>query len=280
MKRQVLPLALLLSAALGCDKAPPAIDTNEAPRTLYVRQDGAAVWRSPIKPHDEPVRHLRYGETLSAHCEAGTCRFVEGGIQLEVSQRFVTQLAIPSRVQYAVRTAPVYVDELRQRRSKRRLKPGERVEVLQLTADVGEGARLRIGEEEWVNLSDVKDHPETEDERRARLEAEKAQKERIAREAAAEKARKKATAKLEIENRKKFAGLLRNIYLDRGLDIKVSVSGTKADRLQLSYVLFNDVWSHRLSKEGEIDTWCQMGFKTIRMTNTWDWAVRFDCPGE
>jgi hypothetical protein len=82
----------------------------------------------------------------------------------------------------------------------------------------------------------------------------------------------------KILTRRAMESLLRDQYLDAGLDIKVDVSGKNADRLTLTYPLFNDVWSHRFGRDGTVDAFCRTGFKTIRMTDNYEWAVRFTCP--
>lgn len=88
-------------------------------------------------------------------------------------------------------------------------------------------------------------------------------------------AKEKAAA--DRERRASLDELLRESFLDRGLDIKVRVTGKNYDRLKLTYVLFNDVWSHKLQKEGLISEWCGMGFQRIDLTDGYDWAVYWTC---
>jgi len=78
--------------------------------------------------------------------------------------------------------------------------------------------------------------------------------------------------------RRLIEGVLRERYLDAGLDIKVKVTGNNADRIKLTYVLFNDVWSHRLNKEGMVKDLCGRGFKRIEMSDGYNWGVYWTCP--
>jgi len=70
---------------------------------------------------------------------------------------------------------------------------------------------------------------------------------------------------------------LRERYLDAGADIKVRVSGKRADRIEIEWVLFNDVWAHRFQKEGVIDGLCKAGFKRVDMDDGYDWGVYWTC---
>ncbi|HYU35106.1 MAG TPA: hypothetical protein VEW48_23380 [Thermoanaerobaculia bacterium] len=100
-------------------------------------------------------------------------------------------------------------------------------------------------------------------------------KERVEREERERQAAEKAAA--DKERRAGLEATLRESFLDRGLDIKVRVTGANHDRLKLTYVLFSDVWSHRMQKEGLISEWCGMGFKRIDLTDGYDWAVYWTC---
>ena len=70
--------------------------------------------------------------------------------------------------------------------------------------------------------------------------------------------------------------MLRDRFLDKGLDIKVTVSGSKADRITLKYVLFNDVWSHRMQKDGLLAELRNLGFKRVTLTDTYDYTIYWD----
>lgn len=92
--------------------------------------------------------------------------------------------------------------------------------------------------------------------------------------AAAERERKRKAAKAKKEKiqaerdaRVLYGALLRNNYLDQGMDIKVYIRGTNKDRLVLSYILINDVWFHQFGKGTLINEIRDMGFNKITMTD-------------
>jgi len=84
-----------------------------------------------------------------------------------------------------------------------------------------------------------------------------------------------AAAEWEVKKAQRLAAesLLREKYLDQGLDIKVDVSGKNADRITLTYVLFNDVWTHRFQKDGGLDALRDMGFKRVDLKDGYDYHV-------
>ncbi|MFN5540284.1 MAG: protein translocase subunit SecD [Candidatus Melainabacteria bacterium] len=71
--------------------------------------------------------------------------------------------------------------------------------------------------------------------------------------------------------------LMRENMLDKGLDIKFRITGKQKDNLVISYSLFNDVWSHRMQKDGAIQSLCNSGFKRVEMTDNYDWSVYWTC---
>jgi Bacterial SH3 domain len=89
----------------------------------------------------------------------------------------------------------------------------------------------------------------------------------------AKRSRLAAERKEEAANRKRYAELLRERFLDTGLDIKVRTSGTAAERLTFEYVLFTDVWSHRFQKEGILDQARVMGFKRVDMKDGYKYHI-------
>jgi hypothetical protein len=127
----------------------------------------------------------------------------------------------------------------------------------------GEWIRLGGAEGQWVHSSVLgPNRPETPEEKKQRLAAEK---QKVASE--------RLAAKL---TREIYAKTAREEFLDKGLDIKVRVSGSQSDRLVYEFVLFNDVWSHRFRKDGLIGQAAKLGFKRIEMTDGYNWNVYWD----
>jgi hypothetical protein len=133
----------------------------------------------------------------------------------------------------------------------RKLALGERVIV---TGRKGAWFKLNArGKEEWIHATLLGSAiPESPEERRKRLAAE----------------RKEGS-----ENRKHYAELLRERFLDAGLDIKVKASGANAERLTFEYVLFTDVWSHRFQKDGILEQARAMGFRRVDMKDGYNYHV-------
>jgi pyruvate/2-oxoglutarate dehydrogenase complex dihydrolipoamide acyltransferase (E2) component len=93
-----------------------------------------------------------------------------------------------------------------------------------------------------------------------------------------QKERDKAQKAANLAARRLTESMLRERYLDAGLDIKVKVSGKNAERIKLTYALFSDVWSHRMSKDGSVIELCNLGFKRIEMSDGYDWGIYWTCP--
>jgi hypothetical protein len=75
--------------------------------------------------------------------------------------------------------------------------------------------------------------------------------------------------------RREYANKLRDKFLDDGMDIKVSTSGTSSNRLYFKYALFNDVWVHKFQKGSLIDEIKEMGFKKVDFDDGYDYHVYF-----
>lgn len=73
--------------------------------------------------------------------------------------------------------------------------------------------------------------------------------------------------KLLLPERKAYQKDLRNIFLDQGFDIKVTVSGENYDEMELEFVLFNDVWFRKFETNGNFDNWHKLGFKKITLSD-------------
>lgn len=115
-----------------------------------------------------------------------------------------------------------------------------------------------------------------------RLDAQLTRRETVAREKA--EAESKIRAAKEAKERAKTAALaraaygevLRTRFLDKNLDIKVSVTGAKKDRITLKFILFNDVWSHRIQQDGLLRELRDIGFKRVTLTDGYDYTVYWD----
>jgi hypothetical protein len=115
-------------------------------------------------------------------------------------------------------------------------------------------------------------------ERRRQEEAAAArrQQEETARAAAQQKKQAIADATALLNARRAYAPLLREKFLDQGLDIKVYVSGKNSDQLFLSYVLFNDVWTHKFEKGDLVKQIRNLGFTRIDFNNQYDYHVYYN----
>lgn len=90
---------------------------------------------------------------------------------------------------------------------------------------------------------------------------------------------KNANSKLFLSERKAYQEKLRNLFLDQGLDIKVSISGENYDELLLEYVLFNDVWFRKFETGGNFDEWFRIGFTKITLSDKNGYG-KYMTPGE
>jgi hypothetical protein len=117
----------------------------------------------------------------------------------------------------------------------------------------------------------------TELEERIQLRETQEERKRAADAARAESEEREKRATAEILARRVMGELLRERYLDAGANIKVVVSGKRADRIKLTWVLFNDVWSHRFQKDGVVNNLCGAGFTRVEMSDGYDWGVYWTC---
>jgi hypothetical protein len=76
------------------------------------------------------------------------------------------------------------------------------------------------------------------------------------------------------EGRRKIAAALRQRWLDQGVNIKVRVSGKQADRIALTYPLFDEVWANRFNKPDELFWMLKAaGFKRVDLDNGWNYHM-------
>lgn len=86
-----------------------------------------------------------------------------------------------------------------------------------------------------------------------------------------------ANDEILLPERQAYQETLRNLFLDKGLDIKVTVSGDKYDKMLLEFVLFNDVWFRKFKTNGDFDNWNKLGFKDITLSdkNTYRMSIQY-----
>jgi hypothetical protein len=66
--------------------------------------------------------------------------------------------------------------------------------------------------------------------------------------------------------------IIRNNFLDNGLDIQVSIRGKNKDHLHLKYALFGDVWFRKFETEGMFNQYHELGFKKVTLTDGYDYT--------
>ncbi|MCI9844517.1 zinc ribbon domain-containing protein [Flavobacterium pectinovorum] len=79
--------------------------------------------------------------------------------------------------------------------------------------------------------------------------------------------------KLTAEGRKENIEKIRNMFLDTGIDVKVSVYGKNNETLELEYALFNDVWYRKFETSGMFDNFHKLGFKKIILNDNYDYKT-------
>lgn len=72
--------------------------------------------------------------------------------------------------------------------------------------------------------------------------------------------------------RLKYGENLRDLLLDKGLDIKVRVFGKGNKKIRLTYILFNDVWFRKFETLGYFDMIHQNGFDHIELSDGYDYG--------
>lgn len=90
---------------------------------------------------------------------------------------------------------------------------------------------------------------------------------------------KKSNSKLFLSERKEYQEKLRNLFLDKGLDIKVTITGENYDEMVLEYVLFNDVWFRKFETGGNFKEWFRIGFTKVTLYDNNGYSMSMT-PGE
>ncbi|MFE3869594.1 zinc ribbon domain-containing protein [Flavobacterium sp. LS2P90] len=81
------------------------------------------------------------------------------------------------------------------------------------------------------------------------------------------------TPQLTAEGRKENIEKIRNMFLDTGIDVKVSVYGKNNETLELEYALFNDVWYRKFETSGMFNNFHKLGFKKIILNDNYDYKT-------
>jgi len=77
--------------------------------------------------------------------------------------------------------------------------------------------------------------------------------------------------------RELFAKQLQNNYYDKGMNIKVSLSGKHKTRLKLTFALIDEVWVHHFKKSGSLAELQKLHFKRVTLSDGykfgryWEW---------
>ena len=79
------------------------------------------------------------------------------------------------------------------------------------------------------------------------------------------------TPQLSADERKGNIEKLRNMFLDSGIDVKVSVYGKNNETLELRNVAFDDVWFRKFETAGMFDNFHNLGFTQIILNNEYDY---------
>src|ERR1700694_4072235 len=203
-----IPLAIILTLALigTCGGPKQELSVKPTESAYFARKDGVQVMSG-----DRIVRTLQYADRLMALCGQGQCQIVGDPKGTYVKEEDILAYTPPVRIQYAVQ--PTIALTARGKRV-RKLALGERVEIHEY--DPGRSG-ARIGDDAWVSLATLASHRKTHEE------------------ILAEEKQAKAAEASEVMARKAYASKLRETFLDRSMDIKVSVAGANAERLMLRY---------------------------------------------
>lgn len=247
-------LATLIVLAASCGPPPEKFGPLER---RYCRREGLEVRGIDGR---EVVGVWRYRTAVEVRCNKTNCTGEIDGKPFKVSQSYLVVQEPPAQTLYARH----HVTE----NSVSVLEANQEVTVVYWDP---QKAKVRLKDSHlWIATVDLQDHPETPDERKRRLKAE--------RDAAASALRLAEANRLAmIEARRGYEKRLRTHFLDEGMDVRVRVSGGRADRLTMNYVLFNAVWAHNFQKGTLIEEVKSLGFKRVDMSNGYEsWYWTFD----
>jgi hypothetical protein len=265
--------------AASCEKH--ASDAAVHEKTMYALKDGVAFRAGS----SAVVKSLRYGESVRIQgCESATCAsLVDNSLATALASELTDQQPpVGSRYVWG---------------HYAQLKPNQKVTIQAYNPSTNS---FEVDGGVSVPAASLGKRPETAAETKTREKAEAiAQEARQKVDTIARAARHKADAiakaaeakqrredvrqereRLQVvliegeKDRRAFAGQLRENYLATGADIKVSVSGSHAERLKLEYPLFNDVWLYQFQHNGVIEVLKAKGFTHLILSDGWNYAMR------
>jgi hypothetical protein len=80
-----------------------------------------------------------------------------------------------------------------------------------------------------------------------------------------------------LAERRAVGPVLQDRFAREGNAIQVTVSGTKAETVRLTYVLFDDTWPQRLETDGTLTELCGLGFASIEMVDGFQYRAIRSC---
>lgn len=240
--------ALIAGILVSCAPDQPQASAPQSPVSMYAIRDGVEVKSAG----GVVVKKLQYGEAiqvagdcLNAKCETS----INGQKAIVLKQGLITSPP-PSGERFADEDTTATLDSGK----TIRLRLNQKVTVKEYDKN-RELVRIDY-KDAWVRPSLLRDHKVSAEELNTREQA------------------LKAAAKAAIEERREYAEQLRTHFLDSLQDIKVRVSGPGANHLYLTYVLFNDVWTHQFQKGDLINEIRAKGFTQVDLDNNYDYHVR------
>jgi hypothetical protein len=239
---------------LACDSEKNA---GTGPKNMYAVKSEVVVRRDT-----EVIKKLKYRESIRVeNCNTATCFASLDGKHVTILAGELSEEPPPSGTKYVLGHSdkispaiPVEIEAYNPQRSEVEVQPGV-----------------------WIPVADLRDRPETVTERRTREKREAEARAQSAKEEREQlKLQREANrqaAVQAVQERRDYAASLRNHFLDTGEDIEVHVSGSKADRLTLKFVLFNAVWAHKFEHGDLINEIKGKGFRRVDLDSGYDYHV-------
>jgi hypothetical protein len=80
-----------------------------------------------------------------------------------------------------------------------------------------------------------------------------------------------------ISERRVAGPVLQERLARKGHEIRVTVSGAEAEKVQLTSVLFDDTWPQRLEEDGTFAAICDLGFSSVEMVDGFQYRATRSC---